>query len=77
MRKVWARAIRENDFRYLARKAKERRAAEVRLQERYKAVAMRAKRLSWESEGGISSSEDRRMNREIAKISEEWKLDWE
>lgn len=77
MRKVWSRAVRENDFRYLARKAKERRAAEVRLQERFRAVALKAKRLSWESEGGISASEDRRMQREIEKISEEWSLDWE
>jgi hypothetical protein len=75
MRKVFERAIRNKDFKYLARKAKERREAELRLQERYKAVVQKAKRVSW---GSVDSQEDeRRLEKEIRRITQEWQLDWE
>ncbi len=75
MRKVFARAIRDKDMKYLARKARERRDAELRLQERYRAVVQKAKRVSWSSADG--RDDERILNREIERISEEWKAEWE
>lgn len=75
MRKVFARAIRDKDMKYLARKARERRDAELRLQDRYRAVVDKAKRLSWNSADG--RDDERTLNREINRISEEWKAEWE
>jgi len=71
MRKVFRRAVRENDLKYLARKAKERREAELGLQEKYKEILRRAKRMS--RDGGFSSEEDeRRLNRDLEYITAEW-----
>lgn len=75
MRKVFARAIRDKDMKYLARKARERRDAELRLQERYRAIVQKAKRVSWSSADG--RDDERILNREIERISEEWRAEWE
>lgn len=75
MRKVFQRAIEDKDMKYLARKAKERRDAEVRLQDRFRYVFQKAKRLSWEGTGG--EDDEYRLNREIERISAVWKAEWE
>ena len=75
MRKVFQRAIQDKDLKYLARKAKERRDAEIRLQEKYRYVIQKAKRLSWD-EGGYEDDE-RRLDREIRRITLEWQTEWE
>ncbi|WPH03336.1 Hypothetical protein R9X50_00621300 [Acrodontium crateriforme] len=75
MRRVFARSLQTNDMKYLARKADERRDAELRLQERYKDVMRRAKRLSREGSG--SEDDERRLNRELERITREWQTEWE
>ena len=75
MRKVFRSAVKDNDLKYLARKAKERRDAELKLQERYRDVLRRAKRL--EERGSGSDEEERRLERDLEKISVEWKDRWE
>ena len=78
MRSIFDRAARNKDFRYLARKATERRENEVRLQERYRHVMKKSHRLSWQSaDSVISESDERKLDREIADISVEWKMQWE
>ncbi|TKA83416.1 hypothetical protein B0A55_00362 [Friedmanniomyces simplex] len=74
MRKIFQRAIEDNDVKYLARKSKERREAEVRLQQRYKDLVRRAKRLSRDS---VGDDDERRLNRELERITEEWQAKWE
>jgi hypothetical protein len=76
MRKVFRTAIKEDDIKYLGRKAKERRDAELRLQERYREVLRKARRLE-EKNGGGSEDDERRLEREMEKISREWKDMWE
>lgn len=75
MRKVFQRAVDENDMKYLVRKAKERREAELYLQDKFKAVMSKAKRLSLE--GAVTEDDERRLNRDLEKISREWKEQWE
>ncbi|KAI7098226.1 hypothetical protein KC352_g38433, partial [Hortaea werneckii] len=77
MRKVFRRAVDERDFGYLARKAGERREAELRLQERYKDVMKRARRLSAQGGSGSEADEERRLQRELVRITEEWQNKWE
>jgi hypothetical protein len=76
MRKVFRTAIKEDDIKYLGRKAKERRDAELRLQERYREILRKARRLE-ERNGGGSEDDERRLEREMEKISREWKDMWE
>jgi hypothetical protein len=76
MRRVFRTAVRENDIKYLGRKAKERRDAELRLQERYREVLKKARRLE-ERGGGGSEEDERRLERDLEKISREWKDMWE
>jgi len=76
MRRVFRTAVRENDIKYLGRKAKERRDAELRLQERYREVLKKARRLE-ERGGGGSEDDERRLERDLEKISREWKDMWE
>ncbi|KAK3072961.1 hypothetical protein LTR53_005872 [Teratosphaeriaceae sp. CCFEE 6253] len=75
MRRVFARALEAGDARYLARKSRERREAEVRLQERYRDVLRRHRRIS--RDGGGDEEEEARLSREVEMISEEWKAEWE
>lgn len=75
MRKVFLRSVEENDFSYLARKSKERREAELWLQDKYKDVMRRAKRLSLE--GAVSEDDERRLNKELERISKIWQSEWE
>ena len=78
MRVVWDRAVRYKDLKYLARKAKERRENELRLQEEYRLVRKRADRLSWQSGGSRMSVQDEEwLNERIAEIMAEWKAEWE
>lgn len=78
MRQIFRRSVEDADFKYLVRKAKERRDAELWLQEKYREVMRRAKRLAMESQdGGIAEEEERRLNRELERISGEWKGKWE
>jgi hypothetical protein len=75
MRKVFARAVDESDMKYFARKARERREAELYLQDKFMAVMARAKRLG--QDGIVTEDDERRLNRELEKISREWKERWE
>lgn len=75
MRKVFQRAVEDSDFKYIARKSKERRDAELWLQDRYKEVMRKAKRLA--QEGPVGEDNERRLHRELEKISTEWKEKWE
>ncbi|EMC96640.1 hypothetical protein BAUCODRAFT_34015 [Baudoinia panamericana UAMH 10762] len=75
MREVFRRAVEDNDLRYLARKSRERREAELRLQERYLELKRKAKRLSRDGSG--SEDDERRLNRELERLSEEWTTRWE
>lgn len=75
MRKAFQRAVEDSDIKYLNRKSKERRDAEVWLQDRYKEVMRKAKRLA--QEGTVGEDDERRLNRELGKISTEWKEKWE
>jgi len=75
MRQVFRRAVQDSDLKYLARKANERREAELRLQERYKDVMRRARRVAREGDG--SEDDERRLNRELERITEEWQAKWE
>lgn len=75
MRKVFKRAVEDKDLRYLTRKAKERREAELRLQHKYLAVRQKASRL--QRDGSGSDDEGRRMDREIKRITNEWQTEWE
>lgn len=75
MRKVFQRSMEDNDFSYLARKSKERREAELWLQEKYKDVMRKAKRLSLE--GAVSEDDERSLQALLEKISTIWKLEWE
>lgn len=78
MRKVFFRAVKENDLKYLMRKARERRDAEVRLQEKHATAVRRIERIDSQGRNG-SDDEDsrRRLAREIRHIAAEWKEDWE
>jgi hypothetical protein len=76
MRRVFRTAVRENDIKYLARKAKERRDAELRLQDRYRELLKKARRLE-ERGGGGSEDDERRLERDLENISREWKDKWE
>lgn len=73
MRRVWERALRGNDEGYLARKARERREAELRLQRSFGALQARGKRVSWERGG----EEAERVHWEVGVITREWKDLWE
>ena len=78
MRLVWDNAIRYKDFKYLARKAQERRDNELRLLEKYRQVQKKADRLSSQSGGSRMSVGDAdHFNEQIADISVEWKTVWE
>lgn len=75
MRRVFQRALEDDDLRYLARKANERREAEVRLQEKAQMVRQRMQRLSWG--GSEADSEVARLEDVIQRIGEEWCEEWE
>jgi hypothetical protein len=78
MRSIFERAIRHKDFKYLARKAKERRENELKLQEKYRRVVAQANRLSSQSgRSAMSEDDERTLDREIAEITAEWKSTWE
>lgn len=76
MRKVFAVAVEADDFRYLARKARDRRDAELRLQERYREIMRRAKRHE-ERSGPEDDEALRLLEKDLERISVEWKRDWE
>jgi len=73
MRRVWERALKGNDMVYLARKARERREAELRLQKSFAALRAKGKRLSWVS----ASEEAERVDWEIYRVKMDWMENWE
>jgi len=73
MRRVWERALKGNDMVYLARKARERREAELRLQRSFAVLRAKGKRLSWVS----ASEEAERVDWEIYRVKMEWTENWE
>lgn len=75
MRRIFARACQDNDLKYLAKKAKERRDAELRLQERYRDVKRKYERLM--RDGSLTEDDEWRLNRESSRITEEWQDKWE
>ncbi|QIW97780.1 hypothetical protein AMS68_003298 [Peltaster fructicola] len=79
MRRVFARSIKDNDLKYLARKAKERREAELRLQDKQTGLIQRLERVESLARGGGVDDEEsrRRLTRELRHITLEWKEDWE
>lgn len=78
MRTIFERAARHKDFKYLARKATERRENEMKLQDRLRQVMKKHNRLSWQSGGSqLSERDERELDRELAEISVEWKTLWE
>ena len=74
MRKVFQRAVEDNDFKYLTRKASERRDAELKLQGRYKDIVRRSKRVSRDDSG--FEENERRLNKELERVTGEW-AHWE
>nr|POE96408.1 hypothetical protein CFP56_56458 [Quercus suber] len=76
MRQVFAKALRNNDFEYLASRAKRRRDAELRLQARWQELARKAKRLSG-LQGSDVEGDRRRLEKDIARIGLEWRDQWE
>nr|POE90593.1 hypothetical protein CFP56_60206 [Quercus suber] len=76
MRQVFAKALRNNDFEYLAIRAKRRRDAELRLQGRWKELARKAQRLDG-LRGDDVESERSRLEKEITRIGFEWRDQWE
>lgn len=77
MRKAFQRAVEDSDTKYLTRKSKERREAELYLQDKFKTVMARAKRLSMDGTVELGEDDERRLNRDLEKISQEWKERWE
>ncbi|GAB7360450.1 hypothetical protein MBLNU230_g8404t1 [Neophaeotheca triangularis] len=75
MQRVFRKALEENDVRYLARRAGDRRDAEMRLQERKREVWKKMKRLDYRIPG--VEDENRRLRRELQRIQDEWKDEWE
>lgn len=79
MRRVFARSVEDADGgRYLKRKVRERKEAELWLQEKYKEVVRRWKRAESEAGGGeVGREVEERAERELERISREWKGKWE
>lgn len=75
MRKVFARALEDDDMKYLVRKARERREAEIYLQEKFRGVMSKAQKLS--VDGAVTEENERRLNRDLERITKEWKEKWE
>ncbi|KAL9065540.1 MAG: hypothetical protein Q9157_007442 [Trypethelium eluteriae] len=76
MRDVWRRATERDDWSLLAREARERKATEMHLQNRHKALRNQADDMKRWSPKSQSKEELHRVDREIEKIAEEWKR-WE
>lgn len=77
-RDMFNQALRKKDMKFLARKAKARREAEIRLQEEYKRIKRIEKRLSAQSrESGRSDNDGSKADFEVAMLANEWKVTWE
>ncbi|SMR53643.1 unnamed protein product [Zymoseptoria tritici ST99CH_1A5] len=79
MRRCFARSVEDGDGgRYLKRKVRERKEAELWLQEKYREVVRRWKRAESEAGGGeVGREVEERAERELERISREWKGKWE
>lgn len=81
MRQIFKSAVKDNDLKYLTRKAEKRREAELRLQERHASLLRQAKRLGPSAPGLTANADElrekRRLDRELEKIMIEWTDDWE
>ncbi|KAL9087132.1 MAG: hypothetical protein Q9165_006783 [Trypethelium subeluteriae] len=76
MRDVWRRATERDDWSLLAREARERKATEMHLQSRHKALRNQADDMRRWSPRSQSKDELHKVDREVEKIAEEWKH-WE
>ncbi|KAF2479146.1 hypothetical protein BDY17DRAFT_257996 [Neohortaea acidophila] len=75
MRGIFAKAVEEENFELLAKWARKRREAEVGLQEGYRRLGERLRRL--EGVGGEEAGEERRrLQRKLREIREDWAT-WE
>lgn len=75
MRKVFKRAVEDNDVKYLARRVHERHEVEVGLQERVSEIRRKGRLL--EGLGGRKEEDEkRRLRNELEAIAEEW-AEWE
>ena len=76
MRRIFQRAVRDNDVRYLARKAMDRKDSEDRLQERVAEIRRLARRLEGGSGGygpdARAQGEIARLDKELNDLSDEW-----
>lgn len=80
MRDIFQRAVKDNDLRYLARRAMDRKETEDKLQERVTEIRRLARRLKGASGGyGLSpeaQAEMGRLNDELNDLTDEW-AKWE
>lgn len=80
MRRVWQAAVEDEDFGYLAKKARERKQVEMELQRRHRLlVRMLEGRSEWSWQGGGSVPEGverERLLAEAADLARKWR-DWE
>ena len=74
MKDIWRRAIERDDWALLAREAKDRKATEMHLQAKHR--ALRTEGMKKRSQGVQSKEESYRLDRELEKIAEEWRR-WE
>jgi len=76
MRRVFKQAVKDNDMKYLTRKAEQRKAAEDRLQERVTSIRRQSRRLKGSSGYGRDERLDHQLyelNRELETIAGEWR----
>lgn len=76
MRRVFKQAVKDNDMRYLTRKAEQRKATEDRLQERVTSIRRQSRRLKGSSGYGRDERVDDQLyelNRELETIAAEWR----
>jgi len=81
MRRVWQAAVEDDDYVYLAKKARERKRVEVDLQRQHKMLLRmldgRSEWTSWRGSGSVSEGvEKERLKAEMGDIARKWR-DWE
>jgi hypothetical protein len=80
MRRVFQRSVEDGDGRYLKKKVRERKEAELWLQEKYQELVRRWRRAEVEAQGQgaeVERSLRERLDQELEKISRVWKGEWE
>lgn len=81
MRRVWQAAVEDDDYAYLAKKARERKQVEVDLQRQHKMLLRmldgRSEWTSWRGSGSVPEGvEKERLKAEVGDIARKWR-DWE